>query len=108
MVGVVSSFFVYIVEARMRAITQNAQQGMHNNKQWGTQRFDLWKGEGWDGAHGVNKMDTTGTFRTLHNTELSGRKAGILKEVGLGFSNGCRKDCGFGCGEIRGGVEQLF
>ena len=53
-------------------------------------------------------MDTTGTFRTLQDRELSGRKAGNLKEVGLGFSNGVRKDCGFGWGEIRGGVEQLF
>ena len=24
---------------------------------------DLWKGEGWGGIYGVNKMDTTGTFR---------------------------------------------
>ena len=53
-------------------------------------------------------MDTTGTFRTLHNRELSGRKVGNLKEVGLGWINGGRKDRGFGWGMIRGGGEQLF
>ena len=51
-------FFVYIVEARVRA---NAQQGGHETrgegvgrtKQWGTETLgDLWKGEGWDGEHG--------------------------------------------------------
>ena len=44
----------------------------------------------------VHKMDTTRTFRTLHNRELSGRKAGNVKEVGLGWINGGRKDRGFG------------
>ena len=39
---------------------------------------------------------------------LSGRKAGNLKEVGLGWINGGRKDGGFGWGKIRGGGEQLF
>ena len=39
---------------------------------------------------------------------LSGRKAGNLKEVGLGWINGGRKDRGFGWGTIRGGGEQLF
>ena len=39
---------------------------------------------------------------------LSGRKAGNLKEVGLGWIGGGRKDRGFGWGMIRGGVEQLF
>ena len=39
---------------------------------------------------------------------LSGRKAGNLKEVGLGWINGGRKDRGFGWGIIRGGGEQLF
>ena len=38
---------------------------------------------------------------------LSGRKAGNLKEVGLGWINGGRKDRGFGWGMIGGG-EQLF
>ncbi len=38
---------------------------------------------------------------------LSGRKAGNLKEVGLGWINGGRKDRGFGCEKIGGG-EQLF
>ena len=39
---------------------------------------------------------------------LSGRKEGNLKEVGLGWINGGRKDRGFGWGMIRGGGEQLF
>ena len=39
---------------------------------------------------------------------LSGRKAGNLKEVGLGWINGGRKDQGFGWGTIKGGGEQLF
>ena len=39
---------------------------------------------------------------------LSGRKAGNLKEVGLGWINGGRKDHGVEWGMIRGGGEQLF
>ena len=39
---------------------------------------------------------------------LSGRKAGTLKEVGLGWINGGRKDREFGWGTIRGGSEQQF
>ena len=39
---------------------------------------------------------------------LLGRKAGSLKEVGLGWINRGRKDRGFGWGMIRGGGEQLF
>ena len=69
---------------------------------------DLWKGEGWVREHGLNKMYTTGTFRTLHDRELLGRKAGNLKEVGLGWINGGRKDRGFGWGTRRSGGEQLF
>jgi len=38
--------------------------GEERTKEWGTEILDLWKGEGWGGEHGVNKMDTTGTFRT--------------------------------------------
>ena len=52
---------------------------------------DLWKGEGCGGEHGVSKMNTTGTFRSFHDRELSGRKAGNLKEVGLGWIHGGRK-----------------
>ena len=66
------------------------------------------EGEGYGREHRVYKMDTTGTFRTLHNRELSGRKAGNLKEVGLGWINGGRKDRGFRWGKIRGGGEKLF
>ena len=39
---------------------------------------------------------------------LSGRKAGNLKEVGLGWINGGRKDQGLGWRKIRRGGEQLF
>ena len=39
---------------------------------------------------------------------LSGRKTRNLKEVGLGWINGRRKDHGFGWGKIGHGVEQLF
>ena len=40
--------------------------------------------------------------------EISGRKAGNLKEVRLGWINGGIKARGFGWGKIRGGGEQLF
>ena len=53
-------------------------------------------------------MDTTGTFKTSHDRELSERKVGTLKEVGLGWINGGRKDQDFGGGKIRGGGELLF
>ena len=55
-------FFIYNVEARMRANIQNVQQGVQEirgvgkgrSKQWGTETFgDLWKGVGWGGEHGV-------------------------------------------------------
>ncbi len=73
---------------------------MGRTKQWGTETLgDLWKGEGWGGKHRVYKMTLEG---------LSGRKAENLKEVGLGWINGGRKDRGFGWGMIRGGGEQLF
>ena len=39
---------------------------------------------------------------------LSGRKAGNLREVGLGWINGGRNGRRFGWGNIRGGGEQLF
>ena len=39
---------------------------------------------------------------------LSGRKAGNLKEEGLWWIDGGRKDRGFGWEKIRGGGEQLF
>ena len=54
----------------------------------------------------VSHTNTGYTRWTLQG--LSGRKAGNLKEVGLGWINGDRKDQGFGWGMIRGGGEQLF
>ena len=39
---------------------------------------------------------------------LSGRKAGNLKEVGLGWINGGRKDHGFGWGKIEMVVNSCF
>ena len=47
------------------------------------------------GTWGHYKMDITGTFR---------KKAGNLKEAGLGWINRGRKDRGFGWGMIRGEV----
>ena len=81
----------------MRANTQRTARGHETRgmgegrtKQWGTETSgDLWKGEGWDGEHGVNKMDTTGTFR---------KESRNMKEVGSGWINGGRKDSGFGWG----------
>ena len=66
------------------------------------------EGRGMGQGNGVYKMDTTGTFRTLHDRELSGRKAGNLKLVGLGWINGGRKDHGFVWWKIRDGGDQLF
>ena len=75
------------MRANTRRTTRGAVEG--RTKQWGTDTLgDLWKGEGWAGDHRENKMDTTETFRTLHNRELLGRKAGNLKEVGLGWISG--------------------
>ena len=47
-------------------------------------------------------------FQVLTRQGLSGRKAGNLKEEGLAWINGDRKDRGFGWGTIRDGSEQLF
>ena len=47
-------------------------------------------------------------FHVLTRQGLSGRKAGNLKEVGLGWINGGRKGHGFGWGKIRDGGKQLF
>ena len=44
-------------------------------------------------------------FQVLTRWELSGRKAGNLKEVGLGWISRGIKDRGFGWGKIRGGGE---
>ena len=70
----------------MTANTQNVQQGEQDTrgvgegrkKQWVTEiRGDLWKGEGWGRVHRVNKMDTTGTFRSLHDRDFLEGKQGI-------------------------------
>ena len=47
-------------------------------------------------------------FQVLTQQGLSGMKAGNLKEVGLGWINGGRKDRGFGWETTRGGGELLF
>ena len=47
-------------------------------------------------------------FQVLTQQGLSGRKAENLKEVGLGWISGCRKDHGLGWGRIRDDDEQLF
>ena len=74
---------MYLVSAR---ILHNAQQGGHETrgmgegqtKQWGTKTLgNLSKGEGWGGVHGANKMDTTGTFRSLHDRDFQEGMQGI-------------------------------
>ena len=47
-------------------------------------------------------------FQVLIRQGHSGKKAGNLKEVGLGWISGGGKDRGFGWGKIRDGAEQLF
>jgi len=108
--------FVYILGACMRGHTQKCTTREAGDKRGGRgkdkteQRHSDICGRERDGGgeHGVCKMDTTGTFRTLPDRKLSGKKAGNLKEVGLGWIHGGRKDCGFGWGKTRGGGEQLF
>ena len=96
----------------MRANTRNVQQGEQEirgvgegrTKQWGEQRREEICGRKRNGAGYMGKkmMDTTRTFRTLHDRELSGRKVGNLKEVGLGWINWGRKDHGFWLVEEKG------
>ena len=74
--------------------------GRAKDKTVGNRHSEIWKGEEWGGEHDVDKMDILGTFRTLHNRELLGRKTGNLKEVGLGWINGGSKDQDFGWGKI--------
>ena len=57
-------------------------------------------------GRGMGVGNTGYTRWTLQG--LSGKKAGKLKDVGLGLINRGRKDRGFGWGKIRGGGEQLF
>ena len=74
-------FFVFNVEARIRANSQHIQgeqetmgTGEGSTKQCGTEAFrHLWKGEGWGGVLRVNKMDTTGTFRKESRAFEGGR-----------------------------------
>ena len=68
----------------MRANTQctsrgagDKRDGNGKDKTVGYRDFgDLWKGEGGGGAHGVYKMDTTGTFRK-ESREFEGGGFGI-------------------------------
>ena len=61
-------------------------------------------GKGTQGKHNGRNRD----FQVLTLQGLSGRKAGNLKELGLGWINGGIKDRGFGWGKIRDDGEQLF
>ena len=69
----------------MRAHTQCTARGHEERgagegrtKQWEAETLgDLWKGEGLGGVHMVNKMDTTGTFRSLHDKDFHEGKQGI-------------------------------
>ena len=52
--------------------------GEEGKKKWGTKTLgDLRKGEGWGGQHGVYKMDTTGTIRSVHDRDFQEGKQGI-------------------------------
>ena len=109
------SFFVHTVEAHMGANTQNIQQGEQETR-WvgeGRKKKRVWNrdmrryveggGMGWGTQDGHYR-----DFQVLTRLGLSGRKAGNLKEVGLGWISGGRKDCGFGWGKKRNGGERLF
>ena len=63
------------------------------------------RGVGWGMQ---SKQD--GHHRDFQNLPRQGTfgKEGNLKEIGLGWIYGGRKDGGFGWGKIRGGGEQLF
>ena len=85
----------------MRANTQHSKEAMRQVG-WVREGQTVWNcGRERDGAGNMGN-----TRWTLQG--LSGRKAGNLKEVGLGWINGGRKDRGFGWEKIRGGGEQLF
>ena len=79
-------------------------------KQWGTdKRHEEICGRERDGQGLQGKQDRHyRDFQVLARPGLSGRKAGNLKEVGLGWISGGRKDRGFGWGKIRDGGEQLY
>ena len=101
-------FFVYIVEARMRANTPCTARGA------GDKRGGRGKAKTVGNRHIRRSVEGRGMGRgtrgytTWTLQGLSGRKAGNLKEVGLGWINGARKDRGFGWRKIRGNGEQLF
>ena len=46
-------------------------------KKWKTETVDVRKGKGWGGVHGVNKMDNTVTFMSLHYRDFQEGKQGI-------------------------------
>ena len=83
-------FFIFLcvdnVEARIKANTQNVQQGEQETREAGgegqnsgEQRHEEICGRERDGArlHRVNKMDTSGTFRSLHDRDFHEGKQGI-------------------------------
>ena len=54
------------------------RDGRGSTKQWGTKTLgDLWKEEGWGRVHRVNKMDTTGTLRSLQYRDFEGGGFGV-------------------------------
>ena len=89
----------------------------------GSRRQEGWKGKEntvWNG--GMRSVEGRGTrqgtqskqdghdrdFQVITRQGPSGRKAGNLKEVCLGWINGGRKDRGFGWGKISEGGKQLL
>ena len=74
-----SLFFVYLVEAHIRANTKHITRAAGEKK--GGEREaetfgDLWKIEGWGRVHGINNMDTTATFMK-ENREFGGGGLGV-------------------------------
>ena len=85
---------------------------MHNK---GSKRQEGWEREGKNSGEQRHEeicgrerdgVGYTGQTRWTRQG-VSGRKAGNLKKVGLGWINGGRKNSGFGCGKMRDGGEDL-
>ena len=105
-VVVVVVVVVYLVKAHMRANTQCIARGHETRRgrrgkdktvgNRDSRRSVEGRGMG-RGTRGIQDGHHR-DFQDLTRQGLSGRKAGNLKEVGLGWMNGGTKDRGFGWG----------
>ena len=66
--------------------------GEGSTNQCGTDMKRSVEGRGMGGVHRVNEMDTTG-ISVPYTTGTFRKESGNLKEVGLGWINGGKKDC---------------